>query len=100
MCKQRRLGKTAQMRRFAWAFAGRLCDKYHNCMSWLNYDYDDHIYTAIKKYMYLCHIKQMIGYYYERLCATRCFSQLFVALHMFVKIKALQGLCYIIFDKK
>ena len=30
-------GETARMRRLAWAFAGRLCDKYHNLMSWLNY---------------------------------------------------------------
>ena len=29
-------GETARMRRLAWAFAGRLCDKYHNHMSWLN----------------------------------------------------------------
>ena len=28
-------GETAQMRRLAWAFGGRLCDKYHNLMSWL-----------------------------------------------------------------
>ena len=28
-------GKTARKRRLAWAFAGRLCDKYHNLMSWL-----------------------------------------------------------------
>ena len=28
-------GKTARMRRLALAFAGRLCDKYHNAMSWL-----------------------------------------------------------------
>ena len=28
-------GETARMRRFAWAFAGRLCDKYHNFMSCL-----------------------------------------------------------------
>ena len=26
-------GETAQMRTFAWAFAGRLCGKYHNLMS-------------------------------------------------------------------
>ena len=25
----------AQMHRLAWAFADRLCDKYHNLMSWL-----------------------------------------------------------------
>ena len=30
-------GETAQMRRLAWAFAGRLYDKYHNLMMWLNY---------------------------------------------------------------
>ena len=30
-------GETARMRRLAWAFAGRLCDKYHNLMSWLKY---------------------------------------------------------------
>ena len=29
-------GETARMRRLAWAFAGRLCDKYHNLMIWLN----------------------------------------------------------------
>ena len=28
-------GETARMRRLAWAFAVRLCDKYHNLMSWL-----------------------------------------------------------------
>ena len=28
-------GETARMRRLAWAFAGRLCDKYHNLISWL-----------------------------------------------------------------
>ena len=27
--------ETARMRRLALAFAGRLCDKYHNLMSWL-----------------------------------------------------------------
>ena len=30
-------GKTTQMHRLVWAFAGRLCDKYHNLMSWLKY---------------------------------------------------------------
>ena len=29
------LEETARMRRLAWAFAGRLCDKYDNLMSWL-----------------------------------------------------------------
>ena len=29
-------GETAQMPRLAWAFAGRLCDKYHNLMSSFN----------------------------------------------------------------
>ena len=28
-------GKTARIRRLACAFAGRLCNKYHNLMSWL-----------------------------------------------------------------
>ena len=28
-------GETARLRRLAWAFAGRLCDKYHYLMSWL-----------------------------------------------------------------
>ena len=28
-------GETVRMRRLAWAFAGRLCDKYHNLMSLL-----------------------------------------------------------------
>ena len=30
-------GETARMRRLAWAFTGRLCDKYHNLMSWLKW---------------------------------------------------------------
>ena len=28
-------GETARMCRLAWAFAGHLCDKYHNLMRWL-----------------------------------------------------------------
>ena len=28
-------GETVRMRRLARGFAGRLCDKYHNLMSWL-----------------------------------------------------------------
>ena len=28
-------GETARMQRLAWSFPGRLCDKYHNLMSWL-----------------------------------------------------------------
>ena len=31
--------ETARMRRLAWAFAGRLCDKYHNLMSWLSWSF-------------------------------------------------------------
>ena len=27
-------GETARMRKLAWAFVGRICDKYHNLMSW------------------------------------------------------------------
>ena len=30
-------GETARMRSLAWAFTGRLCDKYRNLMSWLIY---------------------------------------------------------------
>ena len=35
-CARRHTGsaETARMRRLAWAFAGYLCDKYHNLMSW------------------------------------------------------------------
>ena len=36
MCaKSEGSGETARMRRLAWAFAVRLCDKYHNLMNWL-----------------------------------------------------------------
>ena len=28
-------GETAQMLRLAWAFAGRICDKYYDLTSWL-----------------------------------------------------------------
>ena len=30
-------GETVRMRRLTGAFAGRLCDKYHNLMSWLKW---------------------------------------------------------------
>ena len=30
-------GEIEWNRRLIWAFAGRLCDKYHNLMSWLNW---------------------------------------------------------------
>ena len=32
-------GETMRMCRLSWASAGRLCDKYHNLMSWLNEDW-------------------------------------------------------------
>ena len=35
--------ETVRMRRLAWAFAGRLCDKYHNLMSWLILPLQTHI---------------------------------------------------------
>ena len=31
-------GETVRMRRLAWAFAGRLCDKLHNLMSLVELD--------------------------------------------------------------
>ena len=35
VCKQRRLWRDCADVGLTWAFAGRLCDKYHNFMSWL-----------------------------------------------------------------
>ena len=35
-------GETARMCRLAWALAGRLCDKYHNLMNWLNLCFEKH----------------------------------------------------------
>ena len=32
----------ARMRRLTWAFAGRLCDKYHNLISWLKLRHGEH----------------------------------------------------------
>ena len=38
MCaKSEGSGETEWVRRLAWAFAGRLCDKYHNLISWLDF---------------------------------------------------------------
>ena len=37
MCADSEAGETARMHRLAWAFAGWLCDKYHNLMSWLHW---------------------------------------------------------------
>ena len=39
-------GQTARMRRLAWAFAVRLCDKYHNVMSWLNYWFPSTVFSG------------------------------------------------------
>ena len=37
-----------RMRRLAWAFAGRLCDQYHNLMSWLNWmTNEEHVYASV-----------------------------------------------------
>ena len=38
MCEHEGSGESARMHRLAGAFAGRLCDKYHNLMSWQNFD--------------------------------------------------------------
>ena len=56
-------GETARMRRLTWAFAGRLCDKSHNLMSWLSFielqlcfqriPFSDHINTSIKDQTFL-----------------------------------------------
>ena len=35
ICSVRKAKSLARMRRLSWAFAGRLCNKYHNLMSWL-----------------------------------------------------------------
>ena len=35
VCESEGSGETARMRRLSWAFAGCLCDKHHNLMSWL-----------------------------------------------------------------
>ena len=40
-------GETARMRRLAWAFAGRLFDKYHNLMGWL-------IWARVQKDLCVC----------------------------------------------
>ena len=37
VCNNEGSGKTARMCRLAWAFAGCLCDMYHNLMSWLKF---------------------------------------------------------------
>ena len=51
MCaKSEGSGETARMRRLAWAFAGRLCDKYQN---WLKYCYDSKV-TVSHKHRKTC----------------------------------------------
>ena len=35
-------GENARMRRLAWAFSGRLREKYHNLISWLKYAFGSH----------------------------------------------------------
>ena len=44
-------GETARMRRIAWAFAGRLCDKYHNLMSWLKLNILCHMKPYLMKFI-------------------------------------------------
>ena len=38
--------ETSQMRRLAWVFAGRICDKYQNLMGWLNLFLSDVLYIV------------------------------------------------------
>ena len=65
MCDQRSSGKPARMLRLAWAFAGRLCDKYPNLMSWLIYD---------ARYMYITS-RNHIHYANVQLVAVPCTPQ-------------------------
>ena len=48
--------ETAQMRRLVWAVTGRLCDKYHNLMSWLIFVFgvEFYVYTSLLKRS-VCH---------------------------------------------
>ena len=49
MCANREgSGEIAPMRRLAWAFAGRVCDKYHNLMSWLKYSINNSVFPTIE----------------------------------------------------
>ena len=52
-------GKTAQMRRLAWAFAGRLCNKYQNLMSWL-----------ISAYTHCACKKRWTAWYFGLICQS------------------------------
>ena len=45
-------GETAQMRRLSWVFAGRLCDKYHNLMSWLISCLNGHLNSLLNIFSY------------------------------------------------
>ena len=52
-------GESVRMRRLASAFAGRLCDKYHNLMSWLNFTVCYHMSHVMRKPVYAICEQQM-----------------------------------------
>ena len=45
-------GQIARMRRVAWGFAGRLRDKYHNLMSWLNWNPQTDIFLSFEGHLW------------------------------------------------
>ena len=47
VCEQRRLWRDCADAHARWAFADRLCDKYHNLMSWLDTGLDDFVQISI-----------------------------------------------------
>ena len=62
-------GETVRMWRLAWAFAGRLCDKYHDLMSWL-------IYCFPSKFFYI------IGHHSSRHKYSHKSTQIFPQVHL------------------
>ena len=54
--------KTAQMLRLTWAFTSRLCEKYHNLMSWLKYSSSPYHYHSNK--IEPCHEKRDLNVVY------------------------------------
>ena len=54
-------GETARMRRLAFAFAGRLCDKYHNLMSKLNFDFISETFQGGASVVVHCHCNKCMS---------------------------------------
>ena len=99
-------GETARMHRLAWTFAGRLCDKYYNLMSWLKWQTVKALimpvwsastllaHTCLSQYLgslrYVCHLITMSILMTNCYSSTKCYKDSFLSNDDLNKLKERQ----------